>query len=107
MHGSSKPLPHGRGRSPMNWSLVQNKDCFYTHLFRYRPGVDDGEIAAVQIFDITPFDTCLTLHYKNTLSMIGLLEKALPSLARWDGGTYSTAHRRSRLTIPSDPTRMD
>jgi len=42
MHGSSKPLPHGRGRSPMNWSLVQNKDRFYTHLFRYRPGVDDG-----------------------------------------------------------------
>jgi methionyl-tRNA formyltransferase len=80
MHGSSKPLPHGRGRSPMNWSLVQNKDCFYTHLFRYRPGVDDGEIAAVQVFDITPFDTCLTLHYKNTLSMIGLLEKSLPAL---------------------------
>ena len=80
MHGSSKPLPHGRGRSPMNWSLIQNKDCFYTHLFRYRPGVDDGEIAAVQVFDITPFDTCLTLHYKNTLSMIGLLERSLPAL---------------------------
>jgi methionyl-tRNA formyltransferase len=80
MHGSSKPLPHGRGRSPMNWSLIQNKECFYTHLFRYRPGVDDGEIAAVQVFDITPFDTCLTLHYKNTLSMIGLLERSLPAL---------------------------
>jgi methionyl-tRNA formyltransferase len=80
MHGSSKPLPHGRGRSPMNWSLIQNKDRFYTHLFRYDPGVDDGAIVAVQLFDITPFDTCLTLHYKNTLSMIQLASEALPSL---------------------------
>lgn len=80
MHGSSKPLPHGRGRSPMNWSLIQNKDRFYTHLFRYRPGVDDGDIVAVQIFDITPFDDCLTLHYKNTLSMIRLAAEHLPAL---------------------------
>ncbi len=80
MHGSSRPLPHGRGRSPMNWSLIQNKDRFYTHLFRYRPGVDDGDIVAVQIFDITPFDNCLTLHYKNTLSMIRLAGAALPDL---------------------------
>lgn len=80
MHGSSKPLPHGRGRSPMNWSLIQNKDRFYTHLFRYRPGVDDGDILAVQIFDITPFDDCLTLHYKNTLSMIRLAAEHLPAL---------------------------
>jgi methionyl-tRNA formyltransferase len=80
MHGSSRPLPYGRGRSPMNWSLIQNKDRFYTHLFRYRPGVDDGDIVAVQIFDITPHDTCLTLHHKNTLSMIRLAGEALPSL---------------------------
>jgi methionyl-tRNA formyltransferase len=80
MHGSSKPLPHGRGRSPMNWSLIQNKDRFYTHLFRYHAGVDDGDIVAVQIFDITQFDTCLTLHYKNTLSMIRLVSENLPSL---------------------------
>jgi methionyl-tRNA formyltransferase len=80
MHGSSRPLPYGRGRSPMNWSLIQNRNCFYTHLFRYRPGVDDGDIVAVQVFDITQFDTCLTLHYKNTLSMIRLAGQALPSL---------------------------
>jgi methionyl-tRNA formyltransferase len=80
MHGSSKPLPHGRGRSPMNWSLIQNKDRFYTHLFRYRPGIDDGDIVSVQLFDITQFDTCLTLHYKNTLSMIRLLTRAMPQL---------------------------
>jgi methionyl-tRNA formyltransferase len=80
MHGSSRPLPYGRGRSPMNWSLIQNRDRFYTYLFRYRPGVDDGEIVSTQLFDITPFDTCLTLHYKNLLAMIQLLSASLPSL---------------------------
>jgi len=80
MHGSSKPLPHGRGRSPMNWSLIQGKQIFYTHLFKYQPGVDDGEIAGVQTFDITEHDTCLTLHFKNTLAMIRLCAKTLPGL---------------------------
>lgn len=80
MHGSSKPLPHGRGRSPLNWSLIQNKKTFYTHLFNYHPGVDDGPIVGVQQFDITPFDTALTLHFKNTLSMIKLCHTHLASL---------------------------
>ena len=31
MHGSFKPLPHGRGRSPLNWSLLLGKEIFYTH----------------------------------------------------------------------------
>lgn len=80
MHGSSKPLPHGRGRSPMNWSLIQNKSLFFTHLFRYSPGVDDGEVVGRQVFDITPFDDCHTLHFKNLLSMIRLCADNLPRL---------------------------
>lgn len=87
MHGSNKPLPHGRGRSPMNWSLIQGKNLFFTHLFRYAVGVDDGPIIAVQKFSITPHDTCLTLHYKNTLSMIALCADALPKLM--DGSAKS------------------
>jgi methionyl-tRNA formyltransferase len=80
MHGSSKPLPHGRGRSPMNWSLIQGKDIFYTHLFQYMPGVDDGPVVGVQMFDITPWDDCHTLHFKNTISMIQLCARHLPDL---------------------------
>ena len=80
MHGSSKMLPHGRGRSPMNWSLIQGKTQFYTHLFQYLPGVDDGPIVGIQKFDITEHDNCLTLHNKNTVSMIKLCETYLPAL---------------------------
>ncbi|MFQ5760462.1 MAG: methionyl-tRNA formyltransferase, partial [Acidiferrobacterales bacterium] len=52
----------------------------FTHLFRYSPGVDDGSIVDVQLFDITPFDTCLTLHFKNTIAMVMLCARYLPGL---------------------------
>lgn len=81
MHGSNKPLPHGRGRSPMNWSILQGKDIFFTHLFRYLPGVDNGPIVDFQKFQISKYDTCLTTHYKNTLSMIKLCSKNLASIS--------------------------
>jgi len=80
MHGSSKALPFGRGRSPLNWSIIQNKDLFITNLFKYNPGVDDGDILATQIFDINPFDTGKSLHYKNTISMIKLLKENMGNL---------------------------
>ncbi len=80
MHGSSQALPFGRGRSPLNWSIIQNKDLFITNLFKYNPGVDDGDILATQIFDINPYDTGKSLHYKNTISMIKLLKDNLGNL---------------------------
>jgi methionyl-tRNA formyltransferase len=80
MHGASKPLPYGRGRSPMNWSIIQNKKLFITNLFKYRPGVDDGDILDTQIFDLNDYDTAETAHYKNTLSMIKLIENNIQNL---------------------------
>lgn len=74
MHGSSKALPYGRGRSPMNWSLIQNKKVFTTNLFKYNVGVDDGDIVGYQTFELNDFDDAKTVHYKNTLSMIKLVD---------------------------------
>jgi methionyl-tRNA formyltransferase len=80
MHGSNKPLPHGRGRSPMNWSLIQDRKIFFTHLFQYKIGVDDGPIVGVQKFDMTVWDNCHTLHLKNTIAMVHLCARHLPDL---------------------------
>jgi methionyl-tRNA formyltransferase len=77
MHGSSHALPYGRGRSPMNWSLIQNRTSFISNLFKYSPGVDDGDILDTQVFDINPFDNAKTMHYKSTMAMTGLLKKHL------------------------------
>ena len=69
MHGSSMNLPLGRGRSPMNWALIEGRHVFYTNLFKYDPGVDSGDILDSYKFSITERDNAETLHFKNTLAM--------------------------------------
>lgn len=105
MHGSSLPLPHGRGRSPLNWSLIQDKKQFYTHLFQYLPGVDDGPIAGVMTFDITPFDTCLTLHYKNTVAMGKLCVEVIPKIL--SGSAVLTPQPKEGATYYPKRSRED
>ena len=80
MHGSAMGLPRGRGRSPMNWSLIEGRRSFRTHLFRYAPGADDGDLLDGHTFAITDRDTAETLHFKNTLAMKMLVERNLPAL---------------------------
>ncbi|MCG8551790.1 MAG: hypothetical protein MI799_15415 [Desulfobacterales bacterium] len=80
MHGSAEHLPRGRGRSPMNWSLIEGRDRFFTSLFKYDPGVDSGAIVGTQRFDVTARDTIQSLRHKNTLSQIRLLLHHLPDL---------------------------
>lgn len=105
MHGSSKPLPHGRGRSPMNWSLLQGKQEFHTHLFRYLPGVDDGPVVGVQRFDITPFDDSHTMHFKNTTAMIQLCRDNLAALV--DGTATMTPQPTEGATYYPKRTAED
>jgi len=78
----------------MNWSLLQGRKVFYTHLFQYRPGVDDGPVAGVQTFDISVHDTCHTLHLKNMISMVKLCGRLLPSIL--DGTAELTAQPKSK-----------
>ncbi len=80
MHGSPEPLPRGRGRSPLNWSLLEGKTSFLTHLFRYDEGVDSGQVLAVEKFDINAWDDCESLHFKNRIAMNRLLRQHLPQI---------------------------
>lgn len=75
MHGSATNLPRGRGRSPMNWALIEGREVFYTNLFRYDPGVDSGDVVDTFCFTVNPHDTAETLHFKNTLSMVALIRR--------------------------------
>lgn len=81
MHGSSQDLPYGRGRSPMNWSLIEGRSWFHTNLFQYQPGVDDGPIVETACFSVNEHDTAETLHSKNLLSMVAMVERNLDALA--------------------------
>lgn len=84
MHGSSMNLPLGRGRSPMNWSIIEGRQAFYTNLFHYDPGVDSGDIVDTFKFQITARDTAESMHFKNTLAMKYLIERNIESLVHND-----------------------
>lgn len=80
MHGSAEPLPRGRGRSPLNWSIIEGRDRFIMNLFRYEVDADAGRIVAAQAFDITDRDDIRSLQRKHSLVQARLLLRHLPKL---------------------------
>lgn len=84
MHGSSMNLPLGRGRSPMNWSLIEDRRFFYTNLFKYDAGVDSGDVLDTFVFSISAHDDAQTMHFKNTLAMKHLMLKNAERLLSGD-----------------------
>lgn len=102
MHGSALDLPKGRGRSPMNWALIEGKQQFYTNLFKYDPGVDSGDVLDTFKFQITNKDNAESMHFKNTLSMIYLVKKNIASLLNAD---FKLVKQKSYITPTYYPKR--
>lgn len=79
-HGSSDFLPKGRGRSPMNWSIIEDKKRFIMHLFLIKPGADDGDVIDCEDFEITPFDDIETMYFKYSIVNRNMVLRNLTSL---------------------------
>ena len=102
LHGGADFLPKGRGRSPLNWSIIEGKRRFLMQLFLIRTeAVDEGDILDSEPFDITPFDTIRTLYYKNTIVTKRMLLRSLPGLL---GGTIQG---RPQVGTPSFYRKRD
>lgn len=81
-HGSAMGLPKGRGRSPLNWSLIQGYDRFLLSVIRLAPGADDGDVVATRNFDVNDHDTIETLYYKVTMCLEEMFAACLGPIAR-------------------------
>ena len=79
-HGSSELLPKGRGRSPVNWSIIEGKKQFILQLFMLTSKIDDGDIVYHETFDINEWDTCKTIYYKTSVVMKRALLKLIPNI---------------------------
>ena len=79
-HGSSEFLPKGRGRSPVNWSLIEGKTQFILHAFLMTPDIDDGDVITHEVFDINQWDTCQTIYYKISIIQKRILAEIIPKL---------------------------
>ena len=82
VHGSSEMLPKGRGRSPVNWSLIEGKNKYILQLFLMTPGIDDGDILDFQTFDINKWDTCRTVYYKISVVQKRKLVELIPKIIK-------------------------
>jgi methionyl-tRNA formyltransferase len=76
-HGSCGYLPYGRGRSPLNWSIIQGARRFILNLFQYDAEADSPNVFANNMFEINQFDTIRTLQYKQLISAKVLVKKLL------------------------------
>ena len=102
MHGSAMNLPLGRGRSPMNWSIIEGRQVFYTNLFKYNPGVDEGDVVDTFKFQITGRDTGETMHCKNLLAMKHLVTRNLTAL---QAGTFALTRQPDDILPTYYPKR--
>ena len=81
-HGSAFGLPKGRGRSPLNWSLIEDRDRFLLSVITLDPGADSGDVVATRKFDITDHDTIETLYYKVTMLLKEMLLEVIEPMLR-------------------------
>ncbi|MBD5444171.1 MAG: hypothetical protein HDR29_01330 [Lachnospiraceae bacterium] len=76
-HGNCGYLPFGRGRSPLNWSIILGDSRFNLNLFRYDEKADSPNVFATEMFSITPHDDIRTAQYKNMICSKNLIRKLL------------------------------
>lgn len=76
-HGNSGYLPFGRGRSPLNWSILLGDTRFNLNLFQYDEKADSPNVFATEMFSLTPHDDIRTAQYKNMICSKNLIRKLL------------------------------
>lgn len=77
-HGSAFGLPKGRGRSPMNWSLIEGLNRFVLSLITLSATADSGAIVTSKKFEITNFDNIQSLYFKLELALEQMLVESIP-----------------------------
>ncbi|MCS6955739.1 MAG: hypothetical protein NZM44_05220 [Candidatus Calescibacterium sp.] len=64
IHGSSKGIVRGRGRSPQNWAIILGEKTFSLSLFNITEGIDEGPIVETREYELSIFDDIKTSYYK-------------------------------------------
>ena len=94
-HGNCGYLPFGRGRSPLNWSIILGDTQFNLNLFRYDEKADSPNVFATEMFSITPHDDIRTAQYKNMICSKNLIRRLLK------------AYQEDRIEIRTDSKDFD
>ena len=77
LHGSAFGLPKGRGRSPMNWSLVEGLNRFILSVMLLDEGADSGGVVSSKKFNINEHDTIKTMYHKLVVAAQQMFDEIL------------------------------
>jgi methionyl-tRNA formyltransferase len=80
IHGSWKPLPFGRGRSPITWAILNGAKRFFVYLLHLDEGADSGDVIDCVEFGLTPHDTSTTVLGKLGIMSARLLLDNVPQI---------------------------
>jgi len=74
------PLPRYRGSYPGAWAIINGETRHGVTLHRMAPGVDNGDVVAQQMVDVTEHDTGATLYQRCEQAGLELLRRTWPTL---------------------------
>ena len=94
-HGSCGYLPFGRGRSPLNWSLLLGDKRYILNLFKYDKNADSPNVFMNTMFEINEHDTIRTLQFKNIHCAKSLIKSLL------------NAYKANAITIKTTSSDFD
>jgi UDP-4-amino-4-deoxy-L-arabinose formyltransferase/UDP-glucuronic acid dehydrogenase (UDP-4-keto-hexauronic acid decarboxylating) len=94
-HGSGFKFPHGRGRSPINWSIRLGCDKIYHNCFKYSFNADDGQIFDTQTIEINDEDYVADIQAKaldhiksSSIAIIGAVTSKTLTLRSQHNGAF-------------------
>ena len=65
MHACQFMLPRGRGRSPVNWGMINGAEIVQAHIFRYSNLADGGDILSIRPLPVFPQDDIHSMQQKS------------------------------------------
>lgn len=75
------PLPRGRGRAPIPWTILNEEPITAGTLFWMDEGVDSGPILDQHFFHVAVDETAASLYDLHMAALFKMLERSLPALA--------------------------
>lgn len=79
-HGSSRKLPKGRGRSPINWEIINGKKKFIIHMFELTDNADEGGVLDSKEFKIEVMDNVKTVYHKVSFYIAEMISEQIPKI---------------------------
>lgn len=102
IHAGHPPIGHGR--APLVWNILLGRDDLEVYVFRLTPNADDGDILALRVLEITPWDDVARLYEKVMWASVGLFREAIASVQTGTRGSSQalTSARAYAKRTPAD-----